>query len=207
FGEPDERPGRIEKVDEEKREDNGKDAEPERRVEVERARETGRRDRKRDEPVRKAAERSERAVRTRIQICARENSGDGRPQNAVEYRALDAADEKNRGHEQTEARNERGCGEQRAERHERRRVRDDDPRVLEAKEGEEHPDPRGDREFEMIGDRAHDRLARAEHGESDEQYAGDEDGAERGLPRNLLTEDDGVGEVRIEPHAGRLGEG
>ena len=40
----------------------------------------------------------------------------------------------------------------------------------------------------------------------EEDDAGEEDGAERGLPGDVHGLDDGVGEVGVEAHAGREGE-
>ena len=42
---------------------------------------------------------------------------------------------------------------------------------------------------------------------SEEGDAGDEDGSEGGLPGNVHLEDNGVGEVGVESHAGREGDG
>ena len=49
-------------------------------------------------------------------------------------------------------------------------------------------------------------LADAAEGEQEEDDAGDEDGAEGGLPGHAHALDDGVGEVGVEAHAGREGE-
>ena len=50
-------------------------------------------------------------------------------------------------------------------------------------------------------------LADAGKGEQEEDDAGEEDGAEGGLPGNAHAFDDGVGEVGVEAHAGCEGEG
>ena len=50
-------------------------------------------------------------------------------------------------------------------------------------------------------------LANASEGEGEKDEAGEKDGAECRLPRDAHSEDDGVGEVGVETHAGREGEG
>ena len=60
--------------------------------------------------------------------------------------------------------------------------------------------------LKMLRYGAHDRLPYADERQDDEERTGDRDRAERRLPRDLLTEDDREREVRVEAHAGSLGE-
>ncbi len=58
-----------------------------------------------------------------------------------------------------------------------------------------------------MGDGSDEKLADAGEGEEEKDDAGDEDGSECGLPGDAHSFDDGVGEVGVEAHAGREGDG
>ena len=84
---------------------------------------------------------------------------------------------------------------------------DDDAGVDQADEGDEEADASGDGGVELVGDGGDEFLADASEGEQEEDDAGEEDGAEGGLPGDVHALDDGVGEVGVEAHAGGEGEG
>ncbi len=80
-------------------------------------------------------------------------------------------------------------------------IADDEAGVAKADEGDEESDAAGDGCIEFMGNGAQDHLADAGGGEREEDDAGEEDRAERRLPRDMHLEADGVGEVGIEAHA------
>ena len=130
----------------------------------------------------------------------------GRGEQSEEHGAGDAADEQNRRQQQAA---EGGCRARRgelAQGHRRSRMRDDDAGVFKADEGEEQPDAGGDGGVERRGDGFDQAPAEAGEGEQQEGGARQEDRAEGGWPRHAHALDDGVGEVSVQPHAGRHGE-
>jgi hypothetical protein len=56
--------------------------------------------------------------------------------------------------------------------------------------------------FQTIGNAVDDLFADLRECEEKEKDAGEEDDAESGLPGNAASDDDGVGEVGVEGHAG-----
>ena len=79
------------------------------------------------------------------------------------------------------------------------------PELYEADEGDEEADASGYCGVELVRDGGDEALADASDGEEEEDDAGEEDGAESGLPGDAHALDDGVGEVGVEAHAGREG--
>src|ERR1035438_7659502 len=86
-------------------------------------------------------------------------------------------------------------------------VRHDDARIAEADEGDEEAHAGGHGGVEFVRDGRQDQLAHTEQGEQQKRYAGEKDGAERGLPGHSHTFDHGIGEIGILPHAGRQRDG
>ena len=83
---------------------------------------------------------------------------------------------------------------------------DDDAGVAKSDEGDEEADASADCGVELVRDCGDESLADAGEGEREEDDAGEEDGAEGGLPGDVHGFDDGVGEVGVEAHAGSEGE-
>ena len=83
---------------------------------------------------------------------------------------------------------------------------DDDAGIAESDEGDEEADASADCGVELIGDGGEEALPDTRVGECKEDDAGEEDGAEGGLPRDVHAFDDGIGEVGVEAHAGRESE-
>jgi hypothetical protein len=83
---------------------------------------------------------------------------------------------------------------------------DDDACVAESDECDEEADASTDCGVELMGDGGEKALADAGVCECEEDDAGEEDGAEGGLPGDVHGFDDGVGEVGVEAHAGCEGE-
>ena len=81
------------------------------------------------------------------------------------------------------------------------------PELTQADEGDEEADAARDGGVELVGDGGDEALADASEGKQKEDDAGEEDGAEGGLPGDVHALDDGVGEVGVEAHAGGEGEG
>ena len=80
------------------------------------------------------------------------------------------------------------------------------PALRKSDEGDVEADASADCGVELMRDGCYEALADAGEGEGEEDDAGEEDGAEGGLPGNAHAEDDGIGEVGVETHAGRQGE-
>ena len=137
---------------------------------------------------------------------ARDDAERRRRENADDHGGADAHHVENRGEEEAEEREEHlGVG-QVAERDRGRFVRDDDPAVLEADEGDEGADPHDDCVLEILRDRVDDPLSDARDGEEKEDHARDEDGAETGLPAeargaaDVVREKGGDAEARGHDH-------
>ena len=167
---------------------------------------TGRRYRQRDEAVRESAERDERALLTEIDGRAAQDRTECRGDDADQDRTRNAEHEQHRGEGQSGDRDQHARRRERTEGDEGRRVGNDDPGVLEPDEREEHPDAGGDRVLQMKRHRAHDRLPHAQDAEHDEDAARDRDRPERRLPWDLLSQDDGEGEIGVQAHTRRLRE-
>ena len=137
---------------------------------------------------------------------ARDDAERRRRENADDHGGADAHHVENRGEEEAKEREEHlGVGEV-AERDRGRFVRDDDPAVLEADEGDEGADPHDDCVLEILRDRVDDPLSDARDGEEKEDHARDEDGAETGLPAeargaaDVVREEGGDAEARGHDH-------
>ena len=81
----------------------------------------------------------------------------------------------------------------------------DDACVTEADEGDEEADASADCGVELVRDGRDEALANAGEGEGEKDDSREKDRAECCLPRDAHSEDDGVGEVGVETHAGREG--
>ena len=79
--------------------------------------------------------------------------------------------------------------------------------MLKTNEGDEQPDAARHRRVELMRDRAQDHLPDPGSGQRQEDHAGEEHGTQRRLPRNVHLDADGVGEVGVEAHARRQGDG
>jgi hypothetical protein len=86
-------------------------------------------------------------------------------------------------------------------------IGDDDFCVAQPDESDEEADAGGGAVFEGVGDAVDDLFADVGEGENQKEEAGEKDDAERGLPGDTAPEDDGVGEVGVEGHAGGEGDG
>jgi hypothetical protein len=94
-----------------------------------------------------------------------------------------------------------------AEAHERDRVAGHQSDVPQADEREQQADAGGRGDTQVVRDRGGNALAQRRRGDEQEEHAGPEHHAERHRPRHALLHHDGVGEERVQPHAGRDGEG
>jgi len=86
-------------------------------------------------------------------------------------------------------------------------IGDDNFCIAQADEGDEESDAGGGAMFQTIGNTVDDLLANFGEGEKKEKEAGEKDDAESGLPGNAAANDDGVGEVGVEGHAGSESDG
>jgi hypothetical protein len=86
-------------------------------------------------------------------------------------------------------------------------IGDDDIGVAQPDERDEQTDAGGGAVFQAIGNAVDDLLANVGEREQQEQHAGKKHDAERGLPRNAAADDDRVGEIGVERHSGREGDG
>jgi len=84
---------------------------------------------------------------------------------------------------------------------------DDDLGIAETNERDEQANARRRAVLQAVGNAVHNHLADVGEGEQKEEHAGDENHAERRLPWHSTPNDDGVGEVGIQRHAGRQGDG
>lgn len=84
---------------------------------------------------------------------------------------------------------------------ERCRMAHDDAAISQADEGDEQPDAAGDGEFEFHRNGVHQFLANAGDREQEKHNSAPEDHAERGLPGDFHRSADGEGEERIQTHA------
>src|SRR5229473_395954 len=138
---------------------------------------------------------------------AERDSSEGDGDDADEDGAADAANHQD-GDE-----NESGGGETDlrignfAEAHEGGGIGDDDVGVAQADEGDEEADAGGGAVLEAIGNAVDDLLADVGEGEEKKEEAGEKNDSERSLPGHAAAEDDGVGEVGVERHARREGDG
>ena len=78
----------------------------------------------------------------------------------------------------------------------------DDAGIAKSDEGDEEADPSTDCGVELIRNCGEESLADAGVSEPEEDDTGEEDGTERGLPRDMHAFDNGVGKVGVEAHAG-----
>ncbi len=86
-------------------------------------------------------------------------------------------------------------------------IGDDDFGVAQTDEGDEEADARGGAVLEAIGNAVDDLFADFGESEDEKKQAGKKDDTESGLPGNAAAEDYGVGEVGVEGHPGREGDG
>src|SRR5229473_1214944 len=86
-------------------------------------------------------------------------------------------------------------------------IGDDYVCVAEADEGDEESDAGGGAVLEAIGNAVDDLFADVGEGEEEKEEAGEKNDSERSLPGHAAAEDDGVGEVGVERHARREGDG
>ncbi len=84
-----------------------------------------------------------------------------------------------------------------------RRIRLHDARVPQADKCDEEADPRADRRVQLRGDRRDDPLPHAHHGKNQKRHARKKHRAQRCLPRHTHPLHHRVGEIRVQPHAGR----
>ncbi len=82
-------------------------------------------------------------------------------------------------------------------------IGDDEIRVAHSNEGDEEADAGGGAVLEAIGNVVDDAFADFGERQKKENYAGEKDNAESGLPGNASADDDGISEVGVEGHAGR----
>ena len=82
-------------------------------------------------------------------------------------------------------------------------IADDEAGVAEPDEGDEESDAAGDCGVEFMRNGAQNHLADSGGSEGEKDDAGEEDGAQRGLPGDMHLEADGVSEIGVEAHAGR----
>src|SRR5947208_4910518 len=138
---------------------------------------------------------------------AERNTGKGDDDDAEENGAADAA-----GHQDGDE-DESGGGEKDlgvgsfAKPDEGGGIGDDDFCVTQTDEGDEQADAGGRAVLEAIGGADDDLFAHFGEGEEQKKEAGHKDAAESGLPGNDAAENDGVGEVGVEGHAGRESDG
>src|SRR5471030_17676 len=90
-----------------------------------------------------------------------------------------------------------------AQLHQRGRTGDDDAGAFQRDQRQEQSYADGDGGAQRRRYAVDDQLAQLQHADQDEQTAGDEYGAQRGLPRYVHAQHDGVGEVSVKAHAGR----
>ena len=83
----------------------------------------------------------------------------------------------------------------------------DDAGVAESDEGDEEADASSYCGVELMRDSADEALTDAGVGQSEEDNTGEEDGAKSALPWEAHAFDDGIGEVGVEAHTGREGDG
>ena len=81
------------------------------------------------------------------------------------------------------------------------------PGVLEADEGDKQADAGRHRGVELVGNRPQEHLPDARGGDGEEQHTGKEYCAQRGLPRDVQLDADGVSEIGVEAHARRQRDG
>ena len=187
MGDADQRAGGIEQVDEQQGDDDRDQAELQRAQDVELQEGGG-----------EARRHRNNALRGRD------------PEHDAEPRGHEDGDDDGAGHapgiqsqHQDEA--ERGEDDRRlahvAERHQRRRMVDDDAGVLQRDDGKEQADAGGDRHLERLRDGVEQPLAHRRDAEQQGQQAGDEHGAQRHLPGQPHALDQAEGEKGIEAHA------
>ncbi len=87
------------------------------------------------------------------------------------------------------------------------RIGDDDFCVAQADEGDEEADAGSGAVLKTIGDSVDDLFADVGEREEQKEQAGEKDDAEGGLPGDAAAENDGVGEVGVERHAGGESDG
>ncbi len=78
------------------------------------------------------------------------------------------------------------------------RVRDHQFCVAQPNEGNEHSNARSRGVFKAVGHTVDDLFAHPGHGQQQEYRAGKENYRQRGLPRNMHAEADGISEVRVQ---------
>ncbi len=227
----DQRPERVEEVDEEEREHDDEEVE---RLDERPAR-AGDRAMHLVRPGLRGEERAdrlvelpevlhetvERDVRIEREVAVRrirhvdahrleEHAEHPRRENAEEDRALQVVHEQEGGDERAGAREDRADAVRRERdlrvvdhRDERRLVVDDDAGGLHRDEADEEADAGRDRALERERDRVEDRLAHGREREREEEETLDEHREQRELPAVAHVQDDRVGEERVEAHARR----
>ena len=179
---------------------------PERAADIERTDQSGRPNRQREDAVGQTGKGNERIVRARIDAGVRRDGNQRRGDDAEHDRRRHPANQEHRGDREAEDRDERRRGAERSQRNERRRIRYDQAAIFQPDERQKRADAGRHRVFERQRNGAHDGLARTDERQRHEDDARNEHRAQRRLIRNLLTQHDGIGEIRVEAHSRRLGE-
>jgi hypothetical protein len=148
------------------------------------------------------------AVRGRLPVnLMTEYAEEHRGEHADEHGGADAKDLQESDEDEAEESEGGLRGAEVAEGYDGRGAGDDDAGVAEADEGDEESDAAADGSVELMRDSGDETLADSGEGEREEDGSGEKDSAEGGLPGDAHAFDDGIGEVGVEPHAGREGQG
>ena len=86
-------------------------------------------------------------------------------------------------------------------------VLNDDARVQQTDQRDEHADTGADSNTNILGDGAIDRFAQTQQGDEDEQHAGDEHDGQRLIIAIAVAQHDRIGKEGVQAHAGGLREG
>jgi hypothetical protein len=105
--------------------------------------------------------------------------------------------------QQTEDSQQRVRIAQVAQGHQRGGMRRNQARVTESDESDEQAHSRRHRRIQLEWNRRDNQLPDAHRGQDQESHSGDEHSAQGCLPGNPHALDNGVGEISVQPHAGR----